>query len=431
MSFLGILCQEWLASMPRTIEGLSGSCVIIPCSFILASGWDPYLDDSCKAIWWRDYRGGTQVFDSSLTGPNAYLNLLQGNLTGRLRQKDCTTIFNNLPSNHNNDYYFRLECDNSLKFNFRAAVSINARGFCFSLLGLILLALTIIPPVEVSLTEQINPDSYFFSPHIVDSLPRPTLTPTSVEVEEGTSVILSCSAEAPCPTLPPTLTWTPPGLGDSEENLETEVVTSVLNFTASPLHHGQRISCTALYNRQAGNSDRSFQRSLTINVLCEYISGMFALIIRGCLWYKRTVSQFSLPDPPNNTAVSPIGIVLEGSTVTLTCNSNANPLALYTWYRVSGDQVTSAGIWRWFTTKVSIDNSQFYCEARNRYGSQNSSVIQIDVQCKLERERKKQQHKCINVEQLLTTWTKPVVVFPFFQFPPRTPQCQSIPLVQY
>lgn len=91
----------------------------------------------------------------------------------------------------------------------------------------------------------------------------------------------------------------------------------------------------------------------------------------------------SLPDPPNNTSVSLPGPVLEDDSVTLTCSSNANPsVDSYTWYRVDGDQVTAVGSRKRFTTKATEDNSHFYCEARNMYGTQNSSVIQIDVQCK-------------------------------------------------
>uniref|UniRef100_A0A668A1R2 Ig-like domain-containing protein n=1 Tax=Myripristis murdjan TaxID=586833 RepID=A0A668A1R2_9TELE len=308
-----ILCQDWTASMPQSIEGLGGSCVIIPCNFHLPMSWESALDNTCKAIWKRGSWSRIQVFDSSLTGANANVNIVQGNLTGNLLEKDCTTIFHNLPSNHYDDYYFRLECDNSLKFNFRDSVKIIMR----------------------------------------DSLSKPTITPSRVEVEEGSSVKLSCSAPTPCPILPPSLTWTP-GVGESEEQLENKAMTSVVNFTASPLHHRQKITCAALYKRQAG-TDLLFEKSLTISVFY----------------------------PPNNTSVSLPGPVLEDDSVTLTCSSNANPsVDSYTWYRVDGDQVTAVGSRKRFTTKASEDNSHFYCEARNMYGTQNSSVIQIDVECK-------------------------------------------------
>ncbi|KAM9512292.1 myelin-associated glycoprotein isoform 5-T7 [Salvelinus alpinus] len=311
----GVLCLDFAALVPQNIEALSGSCVAIPCSFTLGSGYESSLTASCKGIWRKGWRR-VHVFDSSLTGTG--LNTIQGNLTGNLQQKECTTILNDFTSYFNDYYCFRLECDNGLKYNFPGRVTIDVKEY---------------------------PS-------------KPTLSPATVDVMEGTSVSLICSAAAPCPSLPPTLTWTPT-LSDSVEDLQetpNQVITSLLNFTASHVHHGEKISCTALYQRQAGKSDKSSKTYLTVTVLY----------------------------PPKNTSVSvsPSSSVAEGSSVTLTCSSNANPAVNnYTWYRVEGwekDLVGSEENLSIFNV-TRLSNEQYNCEAQNVHGLQNSEAISIDV----------------------------------------------------
>ncbi|KAJ4947733.1 hypothetical protein JOQ06_009766 [Pogonophryne albipinna] len=224
--------------MPLRIDGLTGSCVKVPCTFDIDLQFDGDLDDSCKAIWIRRSMIGSVVFDSSLTGDQASRNILQGNLTGNLQNKECTTIFYNMPP-ADNYYYFRIQCNNKLRLTYTTGVRIT----------------------------------------IQNSLDQPTITPSTLEVEEGALVTLSCTAGAPCPILPPDLTWTP-RIGDIEEKHEFESMVSVMKFTSSYLHNGQNVLCTALYKRQAGNTDLRFETIMTLHVLCEYDSGLFLLISR-------------------------------------------------------------------------------------------------------------------------------------------------------
>ncbi|KAJ8332981.1 hypothetical protein SKAU_G00418770 [Synaphobranchus kaupii] len=147
------------------------------------------------------------------------------------------------------------------------------------------------------------------------SPPKPKLTPEKVEVMEGTSVSLSCSAAAPCPKLPPNLTWTP-SLSDSVDQLQenedqTKFVSSVLTFTASHLHHGQKITCRALYKLQQGDIQKTSNTSLTLRVL-------YMPQISGSGSCSRTAAEISC-----------------------SCESRGNPSPSMEW-RVSGLRVTNS-----------------------------------------------------------------------------------------
>ncbi|XP_033968701.1 sialoadhesin-like isoform X7 [Trematomus bernacchii] len=305
----GRLYVTFEITMPLRIDGLTGSCVKVPCTFDFNSKFDGDLDNSCKAIWIRGSTSGTFVFDSDLTGDQA-----SGNLTGNLQNKECTTIFYNMPLSHSDNYYFRIQCNNRLKATY---------------------------PTGVRITTQ-------------NSLDQPTITPSILEVEEGALVTLNCTAVAPCPILPPDLTWTP-RIGDIEEKHESESMVSVMNFTSSYLHNGQNLSCTALYKPQAGNTDLRFEKFMTLHVL--YL--------------------------PKNTSVSvdPSGPVQDGSSVTLTCTSIANPAAVnFTWFRAAGIEEKVMGSERDLTFNVTkLSEDQYYCEALNVHGPGTSERVSFDV----------------------------------------------------
>lgn len=128
---LGSFSQIFEVFLPKTVEGLGGSCVVIPCRFTSPPKYDYNLDDSCKAMWRRGYGAGNVVFDSSLTGKSASLNIVQGNFTGNLRKKDCTTVLNNMPLDYGQQYKFRLACNNTLKYNFNTNwVVMKIKGTC-------------------------------------------------------------------------------------------------------------------------------------------------------------------------------------------------------------------------------------------------------------------------------------------------------------
>lgn len=65
--------------------------------------------------------------------------------------------------------------------------------------------------------------------------------------------------------------WTP-AIGDTEETADAKAVTSVVNFTASRLHDGLKMTCAALYIRLSVSGDLLYERSVTLRVFCEFLS---------------------------------------------------------------------------------------------------------------------------------------------------------------
>ncbi|XP_055759023.1 B-cell receptor CD22-like [Salvelinus fontinalis] len=88
---------------------------------------------------------------------------------------------------------------------------------------------------------------------------------------------------------------------------------------------------------------------------------------------------------PRNTlvSVSPSGPVVEGSSVNLTCSSHANPgVDNYTWFKKDGTDISQTGpgeVLR-LTSLTSSDSGQYFCEARNKEGAHNSTVLSLILQ---------------------------------------------------
>ncbi|XP_063067985.1 B-cell receptor CD22-like [Engraulis encrasicolus] len=85
---------------------------------------------------------------------------------------------------------------------------------------------------------------------------------------------------------------------------------------------------------------------------------------------------------PRNTKVEvdPSGQILEGSRVTLTCSSDANPpVQNYTWFKVNESTPVASGQHFNISNIRSEDAGHYYCEAGNRHGTDNSSAVSIRV----------------------------------------------------
>uniref|UniRef100_A0A3Q3F3Z7 Ig-like domain-containing protein n=1 Tax=Labrus bergylta TaxID=56723 RepID=A0A3Q3F3Z7_9LABR len=171
-------------------------------------------------------------------------------------------------------------------------------------------------------------------------LPSVSVSP-SAEIVEGSSVTLTCSSDA---NPAPEYTWY--NMNGHELSKESELVFSSV---------------------QSSDSGRYYCKAK--NDLGERISG-----------YVKVEVKYA-PKLPS-VSVSPSAEIVEGSSVTLTCSSDANPAATFKWYkRNQTPQYLGEGAQLVFSSIKSSDSGEFSCKAENDLGKPTYKWISIDVKC--------------------------------------------------
>ncbi|XP_026159975.1 hemicentin-1-like [Mastacembelus armatus] len=95
---------------------------------------------------------------------------------------------------------------------------------------------------------------------------------------------------------------------------------------------------------------------------------------------KNMLIDVKYPPKLLSVSVSPSAEIVEGSSVTLTCSSDANPAAKYTWYKENQTLIHGPEGTYQFSSISSEDSGTYYCRSENKYGQINSSSLFIDVQ---------------------------------------------------
>uniref|UniRef100_A0A673BGF4 Ig-like domain-containing protein n=1 Tax=Sphaeramia orbicularis TaxID=375764 RepID=A0A673BGF4_9TELE len=181
---------------------------------------------------------------------------------------------------------------------------------------------------------------YFVAPRV----PSVTFSPSG-EIIEGSSVTLTCTSDANPPVTK--YTWYKRGKNQLQSRGE-----------------GQQFVLSFINSSDSGSYSCIAKNSLGLKML-EYVN-------------------IDVKYPPRlpSVSVSPSGQIVQGSSVTLTCTSDANPpVTKYTWYKEDEDSPKASGQNFTITDFRSEHSGNYYCEAQNSRGRQNSTSHLIVVSC--------------------------------------------------
>uniref|UniRef100_A0A3P8PN51 B-cell receptor CD22 n=2 Tax=Astatotilapia calliptera TaxID=8154 RepID=A0A3P8PN51_ASTCA len=180
-------------------------------------------------------------------------------------------------------------------------------------------------PTNISVDVKYNPKS-----------PSVSVSPSG-EITEGTAVTLTCSSDA---NPAATYVW-------YKRNSQPLSKNPQLIFSSIQSSDSEEYYCRAV------NKLGSKLKSITIDV--KYA-----------------------PKPPS-VSVSPSGEITEGTSVTLTCSSDANPAATYVWYKMNNQTPVSTDSQLSFKSIQPADSGEYYCTAENRLGTSTPTNISVDV----------------------------------------------------
>uniref|UniRef100_A0A8C2IGX2 Ig-like domain-containing protein n=1 Tax=Cyprinus carpio TaxID=7962 RepID=A0A8C2IGX2_CYPCA len=109
--------------------------------------------------------------------------------------------------------------------------------------------------------------------------------------------------------------------------------------------------------------------------------GRYSCTISGHERLKSTSAEVTVRPgyPPKNISVSisPSGEIVEGDSVTLSCNSDAKPAAEINWFK-EGKPVESGRIYS-ISNICSCHSGEYKCRSRNKHGERESDAVKLNV----------------------------------------------------
>ncbi|XP_076585208.1 sialoadhesin-like [Chaetodon auriga] len=128
---------------------------------------------------------------------------------------------------------------------------------------------------------------------------------------------------------------------------------------------------------------RSREQKLVLNSVQPSDSGEYYCTAEnelGKMTSKNVFVNVKYGPKSSNVSVSPSGDIVEGSSVKLTCSSDANPAATYTWYKGNQTLLQGPEGTYTFTSISSMDSGIYFCKSENQYSQMNSPSLSVEVQ---------------------------------------------------
>nr|XP_003476459.1 sialoadhesin [Cavia porcellus]XP_023415823.1 sialoadhesin [Cavia porcellus] len=390
---------SWGVSSPGDVQGVKGSCLLIPCTFSFPASVE--VSDGITAIWYYDYSNTRQVVSHSAT-PNLVESRFRGHaqLLGDVTHKTCSLLLSDLQSKDAGAYNFRFEISEGNRWS-------DVKG------------------TSVTVTEEPQ---------------APTIT-SPKKLLEGTGVTFNCSTPYVCPQKPVSLQWQGQdptrSVISSVQKLDPTDGTShteTLHIVPSWQDHGRTLFCqlsVANHRHQSQvnlhvqyapkgvkillhPSGQNILPGSLVTLTCQVNSSNPT--VSSMQWFKDGVPlevdgpilQFSqaawndsgvytcearntvgsLASPPISlhvfmakVKVSPSGLILENQPVMLACDTprEAPSELRYSWYK---NQVLLENAYAPTLQLHSVtraDTGFYFCEVQNAQGSVRSVPVSVLV----------------------------------------------------
>nr|XP_015830559.2 sialic acid-binding Ig-like lectin 7 isoform X1 [Nothobranchius furzeri] len=223
--------SAWTATLPSSVQGLRGSCVVIPCTFSY-----PYPSKTPPVFTgiWMDNNG---IIFHPIESQIQQGYRSRTKLLGEVANKNCSLKIDPLQLNDNGPFYFRIEIKDYDQYSYRGHM--------------------------VKITVMNEPD--------------PIQLLVKEEIKEKEAASASCSVSYSCPDTPPIFTWSHSGeeVHRSQQLNDHQLqVTSTLTFHPRPPDHNQPLWCNVTH--QGGQKQNMFKilhvKYAPVNVKVEYES---------------------------------------------------------------------------------------------------------------------------------------------------------------